>query len=110
MTAIELSSTQPESRFVREIADRVYAYTHKSRRLVCQQRRCAGRAGRRGRHRHPGDRESAPAPLVEFVDGLDIGPARTIVNTHHHGDHNFGNHLFGPTSVRHRGTTGSGRR
>ena len=32
-------------------------------------------------------------------------PVRTLVNTHHHGDHTFGNHLFGgATIVGHEGT------
>ncbi|WP_405137185.1 MBL fold metallo-hydrolase [Nocardia sp. NBC_01388] len=39
--------------------------------------------------------ESRARRLREIVDGLAPGPARTIVNTHHHGDHNFGNHEFG---------------
>lgn len=33
--------------------------------------------------------------LSAGVDGLGIGPRRTVVNTHHHGDHNFGNTVFG---------------
>lgn len=37
--------------------------------------------------------------LIEHVDRVAGGPARTVVNTHHHGDHNFGNHLFGPAAV-----------
>src|SRR5512139_4085249 len=32
-------------------------------------------------------------------------PVRTLVNTHHHGDHTFGNYLFaGATIVAHEGT------
>jgi cyclase len=32
-------------------------------------------------------------------------PVRTVVNTHHHGDHTYGNHLFaGATIVGHEGT------
>ncbi|PRX99100.1 MBL fold metallo-hydrolase [Allonocardiopsis opalescens] len=34
--------------------------------------------------------------LREAVDRRWPGLARTIVNTHHHGDHNYGNHVFGP--------------
>ncbi|UQI46571.1 MBL fold metallo-hydrolase [Streptomyces sp. HU2014] len=34
--------------------------------------------------------------LREAVDRLRPGPARTLVNTHHHGDHTFGNQVFGP--------------
>ncbi|MGQ0774938.1 MAG: MBL fold metallo-hydrolase [Pseudonocardiales bacterium] len=43
--------------------------------------------------------ESRAKRLVEAVDALRPGPARTLVNTHHHGDHNFGNHLFGPSAL-----------
>ncbi|UAK35131.1 MBL fold metallo-hydrolase [Nocardia asteroides] len=94
MTAAEAAVTP----HVHEIADGVYAYTHTRGGW------CVSNAGvltgpdgavvidtlaTEGRGR----------ALVEFVDGLGTGPARTIVNTHHHGDHNFGNHLFGPTAV-----------
>jgi cyclase len=37
--------------------------------------------------------------LRESVDALGVGPRRTLVNTHHHGDHNFGNHVFGSTAA-----------
>ncbi|MFD0363655.1 MBL fold metallo-hydrolase [Nocardia sp. GCM10030253] len=83
---------------VREVADGVFAYTH-SRGGWCVSNAgvLAGPNGAlvidtlatEGRTR----------ALVDFVDALGVGPARTIVNTHHHGDHNFGNHLFGPTAV-----------
>ncbi|MGH4015640.1 MAG: MBL fold metallo-hydrolase [Pseudonocardiaceae bacterium] len=43
--------------------------------------------------------ESRAKRLVEAVDALRTGPARTLVNTHHHGDHHFGNHVFGPAAV-----------
>ncbi|MFZ3572552.1 MBL fold metallo-hydrolase [Streptomyces sp. BH097] len=33
--------------------------------------------------------------LAACVDGLGVGPRRTLVNTHHHGDHTFGNSLYG---------------
>ncbi|WP_067462545.1 MBL fold metallo-hydrolase [Nocardia amamiensis] len=94
MTATETSAVPT----VTEIADGVYAYTH-SRGGWCVSNAgvLVGPAGAvvidtlatEGRTR----------ALVEFVDGLGAGPARTIVNTHHHGDHNFGNHLFGPAAV-----------
>ncbi|MCP2296799.1 cyclase [Nocardia amikacinitolerans] len=94
MTATETSAAPT----VTEIADGVYAYTH-SRGGWCVSNAgvLAGPDGAvvidtlatEGRTR----------ALVEFVDGLGAGPARTIVNTHHHGDHNFGNHLFGPAAV-----------
>ncbi|BBC30316.1 hypothetical protein SGFS_016100 [Streptomyces graminofaciens] len=44
--------------------------------------------------------------LKEAVDSLAAGPVRTVVNTHFHGDHTFGNAVFGPaaTVVSHAGT------
>lgn len=33
------------------------------------------------------------------IDALGAGSTRMVVNTHHHGDHNFGNHLFGDAAV-----------
>lgn len=35
--------------------------------------------------------------LAEQVERLSSGPVQTIVNTHHHGDHTFGNCVFGPS-------------
>lgn len=43
--------------------------------------------------------ESRAKRLSVAVDALRPGPARTLVNTHHHGDHNFGNHMFGPSAL-----------
>lgn len=37
--------------------------------------------------------------LREAVDGLTAGPRRIVVNTHHHGDHTFGNYVFGPAAT-----------
>lgn len=37
--------------------------------------------------------------LAERVDALAPGPGRTLVNTHFHGDHTFGNGVFGPAAV-----------
>jgi cyclase len=34
--------------------------------------------------------------MREAINGLHAGPVRTIVNTHSHGDHTFGNSVFGP--------------
>lgn len=36
--------------------------------------------------------------LRDAVERLRPGPGRVLVNTHHHGDHTFGNHVFGPTA------------
>ncbi|WP_254716377.1 MBL fold metallo-hydrolase [Actinomadura sp. WMMB 499] len=42
---------------------------------------------------------------LEAVASVTPRPVRTLVNTHHHGDHTFGNHLFaGATVVGHEGT------
>ncbi|MET9677260.1 MBL fold metallo-hydrolase [Streptomyces sp. NPDC006482] len=37
--------------------------------------------------------------LRESVDRLAAGPRRTVVNTHFHGDHTFGNGVFGPDAT-----------
>jgi cyclase len=95
MTAPSLSShnTAPSPKLI-EVAENVYAYTQLPGGW------CLSNAGvilgpdgavvvdtlateRRARR------------LLETVEGLDPGPARTLVNTHHHGDHTFGNHVFG---------------
>src|SRR5262249_44840896 len=94
MTATETSA--PPS--VREITDGVYAYTH-SRGGWC--------VSNAGVLTGPDGAvvidtlatEGRTRALVGFVDGRGTGPGRTIVNTHHHGDHNFGNHLFGPAAI-----------
>jgi cyclase len=43
--------------------------------------------------------ESRAQRLRESLDGLHPGPGRMLVNTHHHGDHNFGNQVFGPSAI-----------
>ena len=43
--------------------------------------------------------ESRARQLLESVDGLCPGPGRMLVNTHHHGDHNFGNQVFGASAT-----------
>lgn len=40
--------------------------------------------------------QSRARRLRESLDALRPGPGRLLVNTHHHGDHNFGNQVFGP--------------
>ncbi|MBV9446025.1 MAG: MBL fold metallo-hydrolase [Streptosporangiaceae bacterium] len=43
------------------------------------------------------------AKLRESIERIGADPVRTVVNTHHHGDHTFGNDAFGPvTIVAHR--------
>jgi cyclase len=39
------------------------------------------------------------AQLRRAAAALGAGPRRFVVNTHHHGDHTFGNHLFGPEAT-----------
>ncbi|KUJ67678.1 MBL fold metallo-hydrolase [Streptomyces albus subsp. albus] len=41
---------------------------------------------------------------LDAIGSVTPQPVRTLVNTHHHGDHTFGNHLFrGATIVGHEG-------
>lgn len=42
---------------------------------------------------------SRAARLRESVRRLGAGPVRTLVNTHHHGDHTFGNDAFGAVTI-----------
>ena len=43
--------------------------------------------------------------FLDSVRGVSAEPVTTLVNTHHHGDHTFGNHLFrGATIVGHEAT------
>jgi cyclase len=42
---------------------------------------------------------------LDAIGGITALPVRTLINTHHHGDHTFGNHLFpGATVVGHEAT------
>jgi cyclase len=43
--------------------------------------------------------ESRARRLREALDGLCPGPGRMLINTHHHGDHIFGNQVFGPSAT-----------
>jgi cyclase len=43
--------------------------------------------------------EARARQLHAAVERLAPGPARTVVNTHHHGDHTFGNQVFGPAAA-----------
>jgi len=43
--------------------------------------------------------ESRAQRLREALDDLCPGPGRMLVNTHHHGDHIFGNQVFGPSAA-----------
>jgi cyclase len=43
--------------------------------------------------------QSRALRLREALDDLCPGPGRTLVNTHHHGDHVFGNQVFGPAAA-----------
>jgi cyclase len=83
---------------LRELADGVYAYIQPpggwcvsnagvivddARAVVIDTLATQARAGR----------------LQAQVDRLQPAPARIVVNTHHHGDHIFGNHLYGPAAT-----------
>ncbi|WP_041260274.1 MBL fold metallo-hydrolase [Pseudofrankia inefficax] len=43
--------------------------------------------------------EARARRLRQAVDRLGAGPRRVLVNTHSHGDHTFGNHLFGQAAT-----------
>ena len=50
----------------------------------------------------PARPSGAPAPTWHAIAAVTRAPVRTLVNTHHHGDHTFGNCLFpGATIVGH---------
>ena len=42
--------------------------------------------------------EARTLALREAVRSLSAAPVRTVVNTHHHGDHTHGNHIFADTA------------
>lgn len=37
--------------------------------------------------------------LLETISGITPAPVRTLINTHHHGDHTFGNYLFADATI-----------
>jgi cyclase len=43
--------------------------------------------------------ETRTRALVEGIRRVTPQPVRTLVNTHHHGDHTFGNYLFEPATI-----------
>ncbi|GAA2374525.1 MULTISPECIES: MBL fold metallo-hydrolase [Streptomyces] len=48
--------------------------------------------------------EARTRAYLRAIAGVSDQPVRTLINTHHHGDHTFGNHLFGgATIVAHEG-------
>ena len=42
--------------------------------------------------------QSRTTAYLETIGGISDQPVRTLINTHHHGDHTFGNYLF-PTAT-----------
>lgn len=42
---------------------------------------------------------SRAARLREAIERIGASPVRTLVNTHHHGDHTFGNDAFGAVTI-----------
>ncbi|MGW7404007.1 MBL fold metallo-hydrolase [Streptomyces sp. NPDC054833] len=36
---------------------------------------------------------------LDAISSITPQPVRTLINTHHHGDHTFGNHLFGGATI-----------
>ncbi len=47
--------------------------------------------------------EARARTLLEVARRENMPPIRLIVNTHHHGDHAWGNHVFEAPSIMHRG-------
>ncbi|WP_280248034.1 MBL fold metallo-hydrolase [Nocardia abscessus] len=48
--------------------------------------------------------------LIDTIEATASAPIRSLVNTHHHGDHTFGNWLFEPaTIISHRATREAAR-
>lgn len=43
--------------------------------------------------------EARTKALLETIAGFSDQPVRTLINTHHHGDHTFGNYLFGSATI-----------
>ncbi|MCE4617490.1 MAG: MBL fold metallo-hydrolase [Desulfurococcales archaeon] len=39
--------------------------------------------------------------VLRIIEDLDLPPPRLIINTHHHGDHAWGNHVFNVPAVMH---------
>nr|WP_308207735.1 MBL fold metallo-hydrolase [Actinomadura madurae] len=74
------------------------------RQLVDQQHRVPG--GERGVTGVDAcSTERRTRAYLEAIGSVTDRPVRTLVNTHHHGDHTFGNYLFsGATVVGHEGT------
>jgi len=68
------------------------------------QHRVSGRLARRDQHRRVLHRAPDQAYLAAIASVTDR-PVRTLINTHHHGDHTYGNCLFaGATIVAHEAT------
>jgi cyclase len=89
---------------VEEVSDRVFAYIQPDGTWWINN--TGFLAGRRGVISIDAcSTERRTRDYLDAITSVSSAPVRTLVNTHHHGDHTFGNYLFrGATIVGHEGT------
>ncbi|BCJ61880.1 MBL fold metallo-hydrolase [Micromonospora endophytica] len=96
----------PAAARITEVADRVYAYLQPDGGWCLNNAGVVTAPGFGAVVVDTAATERRARALRTAVDAVADGPRRIIVNTHFHGDHTFGNAVFGPaaTVVSHAGT------